>query len=91
MGSFTWTWILALFLVGGWAPAPECGSPEEVQEEEQLRHPERDSRLRKKAVPAPAPVPRIPAPAPARARLLPATPSDVALWISRSHERSPTA
>ena len=88
MGSFTCAWILALSLLGGWAPAPECGSPVEVEEQEQVHHPERDPRVRKKAVPAPILLPLLPTPA---WLLLPATPSDVALWISRSHERSPTA
>jgi len=92
MRSFAWTWIVALSLFGGGSPAPECGSLVEVEEQEALRNPERETRIRRKTVPAPAVVPPLPIPAPAAAWLLPPAPApDVGLWISRTHERSPTA
>ena len=92
MRSFAWTWIVALSLFGGGAPAPECGSLVEVEEQEALRTPEHETRLRRKTLPAPAVIPPVATPPSARlwARL-PATAPDVGVWISRRHERSPTA
>jgi hypothetical protein len=92
MRSFAWTWVFALSLFGGWVPAPESGSMVEVEEQEALRNPESEIRVRKQSIPAPAAVPSVPAPAPLPVRrCLPAIAPDVESWISRRHERSPTA
>jgi hypothetical protein len=91
MRSFAWTWIVALSLFGGGAPAPEGGSLVEVEEQEALRSPERESRVRPRTVQAPAVVSPLAPPSPVRSwARLPAAAPDVGVWISRRHERSPT-
>jgi hypothetical protein len=92
MRSFAWSWIVALSLFGGGGLAPESGPLVGVEEQEALRTPEGETRLRRKTLPAPALVAPVAPPAPVRiwARL-PASAPDVGVWISRRHERSPTA
>ncbi len=92
MRSFAWSWIFALSLLGGGAPLPESGPLIGVEEQEALRAPERETRLRRKILPAPAVVPPVAPPSPVRTwARLPAGAPDVGVWISRRHERSPTA
>ncbi len=92
MRSFACAWILVLSLFGGGSPLPEGGSLVEVEEQEALRQPEREPRIRKQAVPAPLALQPEPAPSPDRETFrVPAAVPRVVLWIARTHERSPTS
>jgi len=92
MKSLGWSLLLGLSLFGGTGPLPESGSLSAVEEQEELqRESERGFRNQKRTAPAPPSSPTPIGLAPARARSLAPDPAPrLGLWISRTHQRSPT-
>lgn len=91
MKRFAWGWLLCLTLAPVPGALPEASSWTEEAEESE-RHVERGTtaKLRKRIVrrPAVSPAPRPPRGVVAVVDL---APEPLALWISRTHQRSPTS